>query len=175
MRKGVLILLGAAALIFAGVSNSIHTAPSSSDGAPFAVDAGYEILDALEIEDPQIAVSVRAGRGGHYYLKAQVNGRSVPFLVDTGASYVTLNYRDARKVGLTLPRSAFRHAVSTANGSARVAAVRLRSIRYKSLHVKDVVALVTQRGAMKGMNLLGNSFLSRLRTFKVRNGKLIMR
>ena len=154
-------------------------APSATKEPPARaqpmVGADYEVLDQLDLAAPLAGVAVRAGRGGHFYLKAHVNGRSLPFLVDTGASYVTLNHRDARKAGISLPRKAFKHEVRTANGRAKVAAVRLRSVRFKSIHVRNVVALVTQPGAMNGVNLLGNSFLSKLRSFKVVQGKLIMR
>ena len=136
---------------------------------------GYEILDELDLERPLLGVAIRPSGGGHFFLKARVNGWPLDFMVDTGASYVTLNYRDARQAGISLPDSAFKHQVRTANGVARVAAVRVSRIEYRTLRVDDVVALVSQRGAMDGMNLLGNSFLSKLRTFKVHNGQLIMR
>ncbi|MEM9725805.1 MAG: TIGR02281 family clan AA aspartic protease [Pseudomonadota bacterium] len=148
---------------------------AAQDPAAERWESAFTVLDTLPDGEALAAATVRAGQGGHFRLKARVNGRSLPFLVDTGASYVTLNFDDARRAGVRLKRSDFRHAVRTANGVAKAAAVRLRSVQYKSIVIRDVTALVMPRGAMSDMNLLGNSFLSKLKRFEVRRGKLIMR
>lgn len=123
---------------------------------------------------PGRAVKVKAGSNGHFYLDATVNGTNLPFLVDTGASYVALSYKSAKRAGIKVSDKDFIHEVSTANGKARVALVELDMIRFKNIRVHDVRALVSEPGALGDKNLLGNSFLSKLKEFKVSRGELVM-
>lgn len=123
---------------------------------------------------PGRAVRVKAGRNGHFYLDARINGINTPFVVDTGASVVALSFESARKAGIKPKKSDFIHPVSTANGVAHAAATNISSVRYQNINVRDVRAVVLPKGALGGANLLGNSFLSKLSEFKVRNGTLVM-
>jgi aspartyl protease family protein len=110
-----------------------------------------------------------ANEQGHVILDAAVNGASVRLLVDTGASLVTLTPADARAAGITPGELVFNHRVSTANGSARMAAVMLREIRIGQLSIYDVPAAVLEN---LNISLLGMSFLSRLQGYEMRDGKL---
>ena len=113
----------------------------------------------------------RAGAGGHFLLKALVNGVPIDFVVDTGATEVALTMADARAVGLHPGNLVFDQVAHTANGDAREAAVRLHEIRLGGFATNDVPALV---GPGLGSSLLGMSFLSRLRHFEMRDGKLVI-
>ena len=124
---------------------------------------------------PGRAVRVKAGHNGHFYLDAKINGTRTPFLVDTGASMVALSYESAQRAGIRLKKSDFKHTASTANGKVAMAVVTLDSVRFKNILVRNVRAGVLPKGALGGANLLGNSFLSRLREYKVSDGSLIMR
>jgi len=64
--------------------------------------------------------------------------------------------------------------VNTANGVGKAARVTLREVEIGSVRVSDVEGLVLQRGALRG-TLLGMSFLSRLRSFSVENGKFVLK
>jgi aspartyl protease family protein len=111
----------------------------------------------------------RAGPLGHVVLTASVNGALVRFLVDTGASTVALSPADARAAGLNPSALAFDKTTTTANGVVRVAAVMLREIRIEQLSVENVPAVVD---ANLSGSLLGMSFLSRLKSFEMREGAL---
>lgn len=106
---------------------------------------------------------------GHVLLDAVVNGASVRFLLDTGASLVTLTPADARAAGLSPRQLAFNERASTANGIVRMASVNLREIRLGQLSVGDVPAAVIEN---LGVSLLGMSFLNRLHSYEMRDGKL---
>jgi aspartyl protease family protein len=106
---------------------------------------------------------------GHVILEAAVNGTPVRLLVDTGASLVTLTPSDARAVGIARGELVFNHRVSTANGSARMAPITLREIRIGQLSLYDVPAAVLEN---LNISLLGMSFLSRLQSYEMREGKL---
>src|SRR3990172_6470937 len=70
-------------------------------------------------------VELAAGATGHYHADAEINGRPVEVMVDTGATLVALTYEDAERAGLRLKPSDFTRAMSTANGVTRVAPVTL--------------------------------------------------
>ncbi len=118
-------------------------------------------------------VEIEAGRNGHFELQAEVNGRTVRFLVDTGATVIMLTPADARRVGFPRERLTFDRLVSTANGIAPVARVNLREIKIGQLTVRDVGALVGQRPM--AVSLLGMNFLRRLDGYEVRDGRLVLR
>jgi aspartyl protease family protein len=106
---------------------------------------------------------------GHVLLDAVVNGAPVRFLVDSGASLVTLTPADARAAGLSPRRLVFDARASTANGVVRMAPVTLRDIRLGQLSIGEVPAAVIEN---LGVSLLGMSFLNRLQSYEMRNGKL---
>ena len=64
-------------------------------------------------------VSFRESRGGHFVVDAEVDGIAVQFLVDTGASDVTLTPRDAKRLGFDLDRLSYDRTYRTANGTVK--------------------------------------------------------
>lgn len=119
------------------------------------------------------AVEIKAGTHGHYYTEAEVNGRRVPVLVDTGASLVALTWDDARDAGIYTHESDYTQRVSTANGVARVAPVVIDQISIGDVVVRNVAAAVSEPGKLR-TSLLGMSFLGRLDRFDIRNGVLVL-
>jgi aspartyl protease family protein len=110
-----------------------------------------------------------ANERGHVILNAVVNGAPVSFLVDTGATLVTLTPEDAHAAGISPGQLVFNRRVHTANGPARMAPVTLREVRIDQLSIYDVPAAVLQN---LNVSLLGMSFLARLRSYEMRDGKL---
>jgi aspartyl protease family protein len=118
-------------------------------------------------------VEVRGDRRGHYQVEGSIDGRRLDFMVDTGATVVALRERDAARLGIHPGARDYTHAVSTANGVIRAAPVRLSSLEVRGIRVYDVQALILPDQAL-AENLLGMSFLSRVRRFEVANGRLVM-
>jgi aspartyl protease family protein len=151
--------------------------------------AGYELLgitppdlqvtaaSAPSRDDPPVVagrgVELRVGANGHFVSETEVNGRRIDTLVDTGASVVALTFEDAERVGVTPSSADFTHTVNTANGTARVAPVMLDRVQIGEITVRNVQGVVIERGKLK-TTLLGNSFLSRLSRYEMRNGRLLM-
>jgi aspartyl protease family protein len=94
-------------------------------------------------------------------------------VVDTGASVVALTARDAARLGIRPPPSAFTADVKTANGMVRAAPARLDIVEIGNLQLRDVSALVLPNDALSD-NLLGLSFLSRLHRFEYSDGRLVL-
>jgi aspartyl protease family protein len=115
----------------------------------------------------------RRERDGHFYVDADVNGARIRFLVDTGATFVSLSPDDAQSVGLQVFASDYTARTSTANGVTRVAPVTLRQVELDQLQLFDVRAVVMEKPMP--VSLLGMSFLSRLQGYETRNDELILR
>ncbi len=106
--------------------------------------------------------------------RGAANGTSLSLLVDTGASTVVLKPADAERAGIDTAALSFTTPVSTANGTTFAAPVRLKSVSVGPLEVRDVEALVAQPGALSE-NLLGMSFLKRLRSYEFSGDFLTLR
>jgi aspartyl protease family protein len=118
-------------------------------------------------------VTLPAGRYGHFLTEAEINGRSIDVMVDTGASLVALSYDDAERAGIFVRPSDFTHVVQTANGRARVAPITISQIRIGDIVVRNVPGAVSERNASDG-TLLGMSFLGRLSRVEMRGDSLVL-
>ena len=110
---------------------------------------------------------------GHFQTDGRIDGQRINFMVDTGASVVALNEKSAARFGLRPSRSDYNATVTTANGTIKAARTRLAMIELGGLVVRDVDALVLPDAALSE-NLLGMSFLSKLKRFEVANGKMVL-
>lgn len=118
------------------------------------------------------SVTLRSTPSGHYETEAEVDGRRLQFLVDTGASAVTLRESDADRLGLHPNASDYKVAVTTANGTARAAHYRVNRIDVGDIVVHDVEVIVMPDSALS-VNLLGMTFLGRI-SLQQQYGKLIL-
>ena len=110
---------------------------------------------------------------GHFTTDGRVDGRRVGFMVDTGASVIALTASSAAQLGIRPSRSDYNAPVSTANGVIKAARARLASVDIGGLEVRDVEAMILPDGVLSE-NLLGLSYLSRLRRFEYAGGKLVL-
>jgi len=120
------------------------------------------------------AVRIRKRRDGHFVVNARVNGQNTAMLVDTGASTVVISEADAARLGIDTRGLKYTVPVQTANGITYAAHVRLGSIAIGTIQVEGVDALVSRPGALRE-NLLGMSFLSRLRSYEFSRDFLTLR
>jgi aspartyl protease family protein len=119
------------------------------------------------------SVSISRDRRGHFQTEGRVDGQRIGFMVDTGASVVALNETSAARFGLRPSRSDYNATVSTANGTIKAARTRLAMLDVGGLVVRDVDAMVLPDEALSE-NLLGLSFLSRLKRFEYANGQMVL-
>ncbi len=118
-------------------------------------------------------LKVKKSPDGHYWLEAIVNGHPLKFVVDTGASTITLNKPDAAMLGLVPASDAFTGYSNTANGVVRFAPIRLSSLSLAQMSWSDIPATVID--APMSTNLLGMSFLNNLKSFSFESDTLILR
>ncbi len=137
------------------------------------IPAGQTMV--VESEDKsEHAVRVRKRFDGHFSVRAQVNGQAMLLLVDTGASTVVLKPADAARAGVDTRDLSYTVPVQTANGLAYAAPVHLRTVAIGPLVVHNVDALVARPGSVNE-NLLGMSFLMRLRSYEFSRDFLTLR
>lgn len=104
-------------------------------------------------------VVLTADSAGHFLTTGNVNGTTVRFLVDTGASMVSLGAADARRIGIDASKGE-QGITNTANGQAVVTRVKLDNVRVGEIVMNNVDALVHQQDMP--FALLGMSFLNRM-------------
>jgi aspartyl protease family protein len=108
--------------------------------------------------------AVAKGPDGHFWADAEVNGKPVRFLVDTGATAVALTPEDAERLGIRTADLKPGYNVTTVGGSARAAAVTLASVSVNGARLENVQAMVVADGL--DVSLLGMSYLGRLTRFE---------
>ena len=140
------------------VSVEGDTATLEIDGKRRTLRVGQNVASQASTGGPQSAVLTADGRG-HFLTTGVVNGTSIRFLVDTGASMISLGAGDARRIGID-PGKGEPGIVNTANGQARVSRVKLDSVRVGDIVLNNVDATVHQHDLP--FALLGMSFLNRM-------------
>ncbi len=167
MLKAVLLLTG---LVFAVAVIAPGILTRATTDAPGKTE--QPVLANVQPDHGGL-VRLTADRSGHYRTEAEINNRTVPVLVDTGATLIALRYEDARSMNLVNPGDKFDVRVRTANGEGRAKRITLRSVTVGTITLRDVDALVSEQGVL-ATNLLGMSFLKRLARFEVQRGQLVL-
>lgn len=117
------------------------------------------------------ATSLPRASDGLFYATAMINGRPIRFLVDTGASVVTLTAEDARKLDI-MPDARATGSADTANGRAVFGWTKIDTVEIAGKRIEDVRAAVLEKDA--GVSLLGQNLLSRLGTVRIEKDRLIL-
>ena len=131
-----------------------------------------EVNPALPQQRARDEVVLRKASDGHFYVDVDVNGSTIRMLADTGASAVALSAEDAERAGIDVDQLDFTFVVSTANGQAAAAEVRLDEVRVGSIVRNDVRGMVTR--GLSG-SLLGMSFFGTLSKVALESDELVLR
>ena len=120
------------------------------------------------------AVEIGRAGNGDFFVRANINGKTAPMVLDSGATSVILTYETAKAAGLPLEVLHFGVDVETASGHTRAASITLDRLAIGKLTERAVPALVAPPGKLK-TNLLGMGFLDRLESWEVRGDKVMLR
>ena len=120
------------------------------------------------------SVRIRKTAEGQFIARGDIDGTPMAFLIDSGASTVILRQSDARKAGIDTDTLSYTVPVKTANGETTAAAVRLRSLTVGAIRMEGVEALVAEPGNLNE-NLLGMTFLRRLRSYEISGDFITLR
>ena len=116
-------------------------------------------------------IVLTAGPGGHFVTQGSINGRGTQFVVDTGATMVSMGAAEARRLGINF-ETGQRMQAHTANGVTTGYRISLSTLRIQDVEVHNVEAAVMPMGMP--YILLGNSFLSRFQ-MKQENGTMTLK
>jgi aspartyl protease family protein len=119
------------------------------------------------------SLSIPRDARGHFETEGRIDGQRIGFMVDTGASVIALNETSAARFGLRPSRGDYNATVATANGTIKAARTRIAMVDIGGLVVRDVEAMVLPDEALSE-NLLGLSFLSKLKRFEYANGTMVL-
>lgn len=109
---------------------------------------------------------------GHFWVRAKVNGATVRFLIDSGATFTALAASSAQSAGISLSISEQPIIIETANGSVQAQRGRIARLEVGSMIATDLPVVVSP--AFGEINVLGMNFLSDLKSWKVERGTLVL-
>ncbi|MDD7909068.1 MULTISPECIES: TIGR02281 family clan AA aspartic protease [Pseudovibrio] len=118
-------------------------------------------------------IAIARSGNGQFVLNALVDGTSIQFLVDTGASHITLTSDDARRAQFPMDRLRYTVPVQTANGTGFVAPIRIDHLQIGDVTLNDARAFVAQQG-MLNSSLMGMSTLDRFSGIRVEGDRMIL-
>ena len=148
---------------FAGVTlvgSSSEEAVISISGKQQKLRIGEGVYSALSVQSDHATAILAADRNGHFVSSGSINGSSVQFFVDTGATVVSMSVAQARRAGVNYLAGERRY-MQTANGVVPGYGVKLAKVTLGDITLRDVDGLVSEGGALPVV-LLGMSFLGKL-------------
>ncbi|OYW99454.1 MAG: aspartyl protease [Caulobacter vibrioides] len=170
------------------MSSMLRFAAIALVGALSAVGAAKAVVSLDDLRHPDLrapsaatatlggaeggAAQLTKDSDGHFWAQGNVDGKAVRFLVDTGATAVSLSMADAQRLGIDTTRLTYDYNVITADGRTRAAAVKLASVSIAGARIRNVDALVIEKGLEN--SLLGMSYLGRLSRFEATQTSLIL-
>ena len=124
--------------------------------------------DTQEVQGGELRIAMSGD--GHFWVNAQLNGRDVRFLVDSGATVTTIGPETAREAGVA--STGERTMVDTANGIAQVDRGRAERLTLGPIERQDFPVFIARAD---GTNVIGMNFLSTLSRWSVEGRTLVLR
>ncbi len=141
------------------ISVGADSAVVEAYGKRQTVAMGQRITSGQAAGTSQRAMIV-ADAKGHFFTTATINGVSMPFMVDTGATMVTISSGHAKSAGIAYT-SGERGMMQTANGIAAAYRIKLDTVRVGDITLNNVDGVVMESNQLGKFGLLGLSFLNR--------------
>jgi aspartyl protease family protein len=179
LRTAIFILLVATAIgVLMPSSLTIRSAPNAP--SPELEPRGYSLAEekvSAVAQTPEQAsfsseLTLPRQPDGHFYADVDVNGRTIHFLVDTGASGVGMNQEDARSAGLAFAPSEFTVVGQGASGEVLGQPVVIDRMKLGGKSVEQVGGVVL---ADSEHSLLGQSFLRQFESVTIKDDRMVLR
>ncbi len=142
---------------------------ANTSSSPLPVPSAPPIKPAWGVN----GVTLERQSDGHFYASANIQGRDIRFLVDTGASAVALTARDAETMGLSWNPAELTLVGRGVSGDVMGKPVIIPSIQVGDLHAENVQAAIIPEGL--DVSLLGQSFLSNVGTVNISDNKMTLK
>ena len=142
------------------ISSTSDEATVSINGKQQRLHIGEGAYSALSVQSERATVILASDKNGHFVSSGSINGASVRFLVDTGATMVSMNVNEARRAGVNY-LAGERGYSQTANGVTPIYRVKLGQVTLGDITLRDIDGVVHENGTLPVV-LLGMSFLGKL-------------
>lgn len=142
------------------ISATSDEAIVSINGKKQRLRIGEGVYSALSAQSERATVVLTPNQSGHFVSSGSINGASVRFMVDTGATMVSMNLDEARRAGVNY-LAGERGYSQTANGITAVYKVKLGQVTLGDITLRDIDGVVHENNALP-LVLLGMSFLGKL-------------
>lgn len=117
-------------------------------------------------------MTIRKSDDGHFWVSAQVNGRPMRFMIDSGATFTAISTEAAQAAGIEPSGLGLKTVIETANGTAQADRATIADLRVGSLAMRDHDVLISD--GLGDTNLLGMNFLSELESWRVEGSAMIL-
>jgi aspartyl protease family protein len=150
-------------------------APALANSMSHQAPARAAMVVPADVAAPTAGRTLNIARDarGHFATDGRIEGQRIGFMVDTGASVIALNESSAARFGLRPSLGDYNATVTTANGTLKAARARIAMLDVGGLVVRDVDAMVLPDEALSE-NLLGLSFLKKLKRFEYANDTMVL-
>jgi aspartyl protease family protein len=142
------------------ISSTSEEAVVSINGRQQRLHIDVGVYSALSVQSERATVVLTPDKNGHFVSFGSINGASVRFLVDTGATMVSMNIDEARRAGVNY-LAGERGYSQTANGVTAIYKVKLGKVTLGDITLEDIDGVVHESGSLPFV-LLGMSFLGKL-------------
>lgn len=168
------LVVAATGLVIGALMPTGQSRPPAASASPSSrtlmVEPQPSQAAAAAVSGPWTTLTRQAN--GHFYARALVNGQSVDFIVDTGATAVALTEADARRIGIPLDPANYAIIGSGASGAVRGQPVILDSVSLDGKRVEQVQGAVLEGSEI---SLLGQAFLARMGNIEIAGERMIIR
>lgn len=134
-------------------------------------DVALELVGRSEAQVVGGETVIPLGADGHFRAVAQINGQDLSVLIDTGATYTSIEEAAARKLGITPDSSRPPTELSTANGIISARFGLAAELKLGAINAHQVTVAITP-DTNSPTAVIGMDLLSRLEGWRVENGKL---
>ena len=118
------------------------------------------------------SVVITRGDDGHFSVLAAINGHPTEFLIDSGATYTSINANTAASNGVEVDSSGYPVMLDTANGQTTAKRGRVKDLRISDIQLQDHPVLVSE--SFGNTNVLGMNFLDGLKSWTVEGDKMTL-
>jgi len=153
------------------ISANAKEAVIEIDGKQKTYTLGQHIGSIFKKPTGRNTVSIAPDRGGFYEVNGSINGFQVKFLVDTGATAISMNKHQAQRIGINYKFEGKEGLSETASGLDKIYIVNLKTVMVGGIKLHDVQAAIHD-GDFPRIILLGNTFLGRVKM--IREGQMLM-
>jgi aspartyl protease family protein len=130
----------------------------------------------LKLDDGQEVVGkevrIRISPDGHFWARARIGGVERRMLIDSGATVTALSTDTAASAGLVVQDNMVPIVLNTANGQVTAQTSTVGELRLGDITARDLAVVVSP--AFGDTDVLGMNFLSRLKSWRVEDGVLVL-